>query len=45
MQGYLSKVGQAQSDFEVFSIKLIPRSQNSHADSLATSSGLASLEL
>ena len=36
MQGYLSKVRQAQSDFEVFSIKQILRSQNSHVDSLAT---------
>ena len=35
MQGYLSKVRQAQSNFEVFSIMQIPRSKNSHVDSLA----------
>ena len=42
MQGYLIKVRQAQSNFEAFYIKQIPRSQNSHADLLAmfaTSSG------
>ena len=35
MQGYLSKVRQAQSNFEVLSIRQIPRGQNSHTDSLA----------
>lgn len=35
LQGYLSIVRQAQFDFEFFSIKQIPRSQNSHDDSLA----------
>lgn len=42
MQRYLSKIRQLQSNFEAFSIKRIPRSKNSHADSLAilaTSSG------
>ena len=42
MQRYLSKIRQLQSNFEAFSIKQIPRSKNSHADSLAilaTSSG------
>ena len=35
MQGYLIKVRQAQSNFETFSIRQIPRSQNSYADLLA----------
>ena len=42
MQGYLNKVRQAQLSFEAFSIRQIPRGQNSHFDSLAmlaTSSG------
>lgn len=42
MQRYLSKIRRLQSNFEAFSIKQIPRSKNSHADSLAilaTSSG------
>lgn len=43
MQVYLIKVRPARSNFEAFSIKQIPRNQNSHADSLvmlATSLGL-----
>ena len=42
MQRYLSKIRRLQSNFEAFSIKQVPRSKNSHADSLAilaTSSG------
>ena len=42
MQGYLNKVRQAQLSFEAFSIRQIPRGQNSHFDllaMLATSSG------
>ena len=42
MQRYLSKIRRLQSNFEAFSINQIPRSKNSHADSLAilaTSSG------
>ena len=42
MQRYLSKIRRLQSNFEAFSIKQIPRSKNSYADSLAilaTSSG------
>ena len=35
MQGYLIGVRQAQSHFDAFFIKQVPRSQNSHADSLA----------
>ena len=35
MQGYLIKVRQAQSNFETFSIRQIPRSQNCYADLLA----------
>ena len=35
MQRYLSKIRRLQSNFEAFSIKQIPRSKNSHADSLA----------
>ena len=36
MQGYLSQVKHLQSRFESFSILHIPRSKNTHADSLAT---------
>ena len=36
MQGYLSQVKHLQSGFESFSILHIPRSENTHADSLAT---------
>ena len=36
MQGYLSQIRQLQSSFEAFCIKQVPRSKNSHADSLAT---------
>ena len=36
MQGYLSQVRHLQSGFESFSLLHIPRSGNTHADSLAT---------
>ncbi|XP_065619912.1 uncharacterized protein LOC136063443 [Quercus suber] len=36
MQGYLSQVKRLQSEFESFSLLHIPRSGNTHADSLAT---------
>nr|XP_023929875.1 uncharacterized protein LOC112041189 [Quercus suber] len=36
MQGYLGRVKQLQSGFDFFSLRHIPRSGNSHADSLAT---------
>ncbi|MDM1359825.1 reverse transcriptase-like protein, partial [Myroides marinus] len=36
IQGYLGRVKQLQSDFDFFSLTHIPRSGNSHADSLAT---------
>ena len=36
MQGYLSQVKHLQSGFESFNILHIPRSGNTHADSLAT---------
>ena len=36
MQGYLGKAWQLQSSFESFSIQQVPRSRNTHADSLAT---------
>ncbi|XP_065629678.1 uncharacterized protein LOC136067549 [Quercus suber] len=36
MQGYLSRVKHLQSGFESFNLLHIPRSGNSHADSLAT---------
>ena len=36
MQGYLSQVRHLQSKFESFSLLHIPRSGNTHADSLAT---------
>ena len=36
MQGYLSQVKHLQSGFESFSILHIPRSENTHADSLGT---------
>lgn len=42
MQGYLCKLKCAQSSFKYFTLRQIPRGQNSHADSLAmltTSSG------
>ena len=35
MQGYLSQVKHLQSGFESFSILHIPRSGNTHVDSLA----------
>ena len=35
MQGYFSKVRQAQANFEAFTVKQIPRGQNSHANLLA----------
>lgn len=35
MQWYLGKIKQLQSSFETFSIKQVPRSKNSHTDSLA----------
>ena len=35
MQGYLVKVRLAQTHFKSFTLKQIPRGQNSHADSLA----------
>ena len=36
MQWYLNQVKLLQSDFESFTLKQVPRSRNSHADSLAT---------
>ena len=36
IQGYLSQIKQLQSNFETFCIKQVPRSKNSHVDSLAT---------
>ena len=36
MQGYLSQVRRLQSKFESFSLLHVPRSGNTHADSLAT---------
>ena len=36
MQGYLSWVKRLQSDFESFNLMHVPRSENTHADSLAT---------
>jgi len=36
MQCYLGETRQLQSSFEIFSIKQVPRSKNSHVDSLAT---------
>lgn len=36
MQGYLSRVKHLQSEFDFFKLLHIPRSGNSHADSLAT---------
>ena len=36
MQGYLGKAQQLQSGFKSFSIQQVPRSRNTHADSLAT---------
>ena len=36
MQGYPGKAQQLQSSFESFSIRQVPRSRNTHADSLAT---------
>ena len=36
MQGYLNKARQLQSNFESFSIQQVPRSKNTHVDSLAT---------
>jgi len=36
MQGYLSQVWHLQSHFDSFSLLHIPRSRNTHADSLAT---------
>ena len=36
MQGYLSQVRHLQSGFKSFSLQHIPRSGNTHADSLAT---------
>ena len=38
MQGYLGKAQQLQFSFESFSIQQVPRSRNTHTDSLATSS-------
>ena len=35
MQGYLVKVRQAQTSFKSFTLRQIPRGQNSHVDSLA----------
>ena len=39
MQGYLGKTQQLQFSFESFSIQQVPRSRNTHTDSLVTSSG------
>ena len=36
MQDYLSQVRPLQSGFESFSLQQVPRSKNTHADSLAT---------
>ena len=36
MQGYLSQVRHLQSGFESFNLLHVPRSGNTHADSLAT---------
>ena len=36
MQGYLNQARRLQSSFEFFTIQQIPRSRNTHADSLAT---------
>ena len=36
MHGYLNKARQLQSSFESFSIQQVPRSKNTHVDSLAT---------
>ncbi|XP_075658802.1 uncharacterized protein LOC142628635 [Castanea sativa] len=36
MQGYLSQVRHLQSEFKYFALQQIPRSRNTHADSLAT---------
>ena len=36
MQDYLKQVRHLQSRFESFSLQKIPRSRNTHADSLAT---------
>ena len=36
MQGYLSQVRHLQSGFESFTLLHVPRSGNTHADSLAT---------
>ncbi|XP_075636745.1 uncharacterized protein LOC142608980 [Castanea sativa] len=36
MQGYLSQVRHLQSEFKSFALQHIPRSRNTHADSLAT---------
>ena len=36
MHGYLNKARQLQSSFQSFSIQQVPRSKNTHADSLAT---------
>ena len=36
MQGYLSQVKNLQSRFESFNLSQIPRSRNTHSDSLAT---------
>jgi len=36
MQGYLSQVRHLQSEFESFNLLHVPRSENTHADSLAT---------
>ena len=36
MQEYLNQVRHLQSEFESFNLLQIPRSENTHADSLAT---------
>ena len=36
MQEYLNRVKRLQSNFESFNLTHIPRSENTHADSLAT---------
>ena len=36
MQDYLSQVRRLQSRFESFSLQQVPRSRNTHADSLIT---------
>ena len=45
MQGYLSLAKSLQSEFESFNLRHIPRSGNTHADSLATLATSSTQEL